>query len=796
MAKRPAAPRTFFLNEAHEHTRGEKGGGGRPATFSTIQWAAKGRYLANSLRAVRTATSKSRDPLRDKRFFLVSRPEPVVRQDSTSQKAKDNLRDVRTDFAGEHSRLFEKLDLELVRVTTAGDAIVHARPAVLDRLEATAARLGEVGARERARWAFLREFGEASIETRIDLPWLEGLSTREGHEVIVEFQPVLTRAEVDLLISDIGESLAQGKEERIMGAGRDLSGRRWLRLCARAATIRRLAEGYYSIQSIHTPLRATLFAAAPARRGGGREVGNVTPPNMELLPVVAVVDAGVPREHPSLAPYRRGEYRHPQADQVDPLDHGSRVASRVVFGEVGAGPVVAPPLGRCRYLDVVLPLVENGGPTPVLDGKAVFEALRGTRANYPDVRVFNLSFGSFVALDRLPETERFETLALLQDLDNFAFEHDAIVVVSAGNTQPGVVPAKPYPAHIDEPDWQLGAWAAGFNTLVVGGFLPRVYPDGLVKLAGWPSAFTRIGPGIAGAPVPNYSAGAGDCTPNYQWAPGLGVETLNRDGLWDDAPGTSHAAPIVAREAALVLHGLEKYCSTTARAFSSTAKAFLRLVARHIQPSQRLSTAAQKLAEKTLGQGLPDAARLDRPLAESAVFLWQGTLDEPGDTARIRLPIPREWLAEARSPKLRTVCAWNTPVSAAAPDIWASRKVSMQVRPGFEDQAPRASGRAVGAYPMIDKTYDLDREALRSLKIEPGDDEWILEVSYEERGPYPVGVVVSDQQRVSVVWELFDAEPNGISPQGAIQAMVLTADMISLGGAVQPIWSPIRIPTS
>jgi hypothetical protein len=789
------APRTFFLNETHEHTRGEKGGGGAPATFSTIRWAEKGRRLAQSLKVARAAISKSRDPNRETRFFMVSRPERVVHQDSKSKKATNNLRDIKTVFGGEHAKLFEKLDLDLVRVTAQGDAIVHARPAVLDRLEATAAHLDEVGSRERARWAFLRDFSHASIETRIDLPWLANLGAKDTHEAIVEFQPVLTRAEVDTLISVLGTELSQARGESILGAGRDLSGRRWLRVRARPSSIRSFAEGFQSIQSIHAPLRATLFAAGPHRppAGGARLVA---PANLEKLPAVAVLDAGIPREHPVLAPYRRGEYRHAQADQIDPGDHGSRVASRVVFGDVAAGPPTTPGPGRCRFLDVVLPLVDTSGPEPLLDGKAVFDVLRATIASYTDVRVFNLSFGSYVPLERLLETERFETLAALQDLDNFAFEHDAVVVVAAGNTQPGVIPATPYPAHIDEPDWRLGAWAAGFNTIVVGGYLSRVYPDGLVALTGWPSAFTRIGPGVANAPVPNYAAGAGDCTQNYQWGPGLGVETLNRDGLWEDAVGTSHAAPIVAREAALLLQSLERYCGPPVRPFSSTAKAFMRLVARHVTPAQKLSAAAQKLAARTLGAGLPSAVRLDRPLASSAVFLWQGTLDEPGEVARVRLPIPRGWLKEAKVPRLRTVCAWNTPVSAAAPEVWASRRVSLQVRPGFEAQAPRAHGRSIGAYPMIDRTYDLDEDHLAALNIEPADDEWILEVSYEEVGPYPVGVTVNDQQRVSVVWELFDEATDGVSPQELVQEMISTADMIRLGGSQQAIWSPIRIPTS
>jgi hypothetical protein len=215
-----------------------------------------------------------------------------------------------------------------------------------------------------------------------------------------------------------------------------------------------------------------------------------------------------------------------------------------VFGEISdVGPGFVPPPGRCRFLDVVVPAFRNGDDELELDDKAIFDSIRDVARNYPDVRVFNLSLGSYLALDQYPETVRQERRAELQDLDNFAFEHDVVVVVSAGNTRRGVVPNVDYPRHVDEPDWRLGAWAAGFNTFVVGGFVPRPNTDGVARRQGWPSPFTRVGPGVAGAPVPGFSAGAGDCTDAYQWKAGLGVWTANKVGGWEDVPGTSHAAP-------------------------------------------------------------------------------------------------------------------------------------------------------------------------------------------------------------------------------------------------------------
>jgi hypothetical protein len=64
--------------------------------------------------------------------------------------------------------------------------------------------------------------------------------------------------------------------------------------------------------------------------------------------------------HPVLAAYRRGEFRHREAEQIDPGDHGSRIASRIVFGHVVVDrPGYVPPHGQCRYVDAMVPADRN-----------------------------------------------------------------------------------------------------------------------------------------------------------------------------------------------------------------------------------------------------------------------------------------------------------------------------------------------------------------------------------------------------------------------------------------------------
>lgn len=790
------APRTFFLNESHEHARGEKEGGGRVPQYTRIDWQAKGDRIAKSLRAARTLIRKTPDPVRESHFFMLSTAESKVEKISKDKKkAIDGRVAENVHLAGEHARIFQRLGIDLLGVTSAGAALVHADADRVDQLIATAAGLVGAGAREQSRWALLSEFQPAPADTRADPNWISTLPTRTLADVIVELQPLLTRAEVEAVARALRESLTQTAGEEVTAAGRDFSGRSWIRMSLPRKKVALFADQFQSIQSIHSPLRSPLFAASakmPPVSGGAP----LPPPTSANLPAVAIVDSGVPRGHPILSAYRRGEFRHAAAGDSASNDHASRVASRVVFGDVDASRSgYVPPAGQCQFLDVVVPaFAERIGEVPIieLDDKAIQEVIGDVARNYPDVRVFDFSFGSYQPLKRLDEVRRRERLVELQDLDNFIFANDVLVVVAAGNSPLGAVPNQQYPGHAEEPDWGLGAWACGFNTLVVGSYVGQPHPDGLAGNTGWPSPFTRIGPGLANAPVPNFAASGGDSTKDYGYQSPLGVWTCGRTGLWEDAVGTSFAAPIVAREAAILLQQLQRQCAPGVPCFASTARAFLWLVARPAG-KQPFPPLVRDLARLTLGQGLPRADRLFRPDGSNAVLVWQGTLEDAMSIARIRVPVPPDWLTAANQPSLRVVCAWNTPVSAAAPDVWASRHVTARLKPTLGADAIHGTRKSYGTYPIIDRVWRLDREDSNPPSRALASDEWVIELSYEDVGPYPATLLVAPQQKVSLVMELFDDSSDPVSPQEELQKLPIAHTMIRLAGVPREIQVPVKI---
>lgn len=760
-------PRTFFLNETHELARGERESGGRLPRLADVDWESRAQQISLSLAKARDVVDESRDPLRRRRYFLATVPNEKIRKLSgDKRRAPRGIVEEETDYAGEHSSVFRRLGLDLLAVDRKGRALVHAWPSRVEQLLSTASTLPDVGPRERARWITIDSFVEAPATFRLDEEWLEPLPEGSILDAVIELQPLLSRIEVDEVIrAVVGFAQAQGQRIPFERAGVDFSGRRWYRGSFARETLRQIADEFFSVQSLHPPLQTEVAAIRSSKNpseqpastsvGSGSEVG--------LLPVVAVVDVGVPRDHRILASYRRGSYVGLGTPTGIQTEHASRVASRVVFGEQDYAAGIEAE-GTCAFYDVNV--AEDAFR---IDDKSVVEALQAVVGTSPDVRVFNLSFGEYEALDSFRDVERSEKLLLLQDLDNFIFRSDILVVVAAGNSRPGVIPSPAYPNHIEDPRWALGSWACGFNSLTCGSYVGRLNPEGLVRSRGWPSPFTRVGFGLCKAPTPEFSADGGNCTADFRWAPGLGVWTCNASGLWEDSIGTSYAAPLLAREAAFVMRSLQARCEEGARPFASTVKAFLALTA---EPPPEMPERVRPLAARTLGRGTGRSDRLVSANAHSAVIVWQGVLEGPEDMARISVPIPRDWLGKAAKPILRVILAWESPVNAAVEHRWSCRRVEVQLRPGIGGKAVRGRSSSHRSYPLLDRSYLLDSATLAKQSVTPpASDNWLLEISYREIAEYIATIEFSPHHRVGVAMEVLDADDEPVSPQSAMQAL-------------------------
>ncbi|MCC6527945.1 MAG: S8 family serine peptidase [Polyangiaceae bacterium] len=796
MTARPPAPRTFYLNERHELTPGEVPGGGSLPKYAPVDWGPKAARLHGSLERVRSAVAHSPDPLRDRRYYVVALPEPTVQKLSIDKRlAPSGTYDAEPRYAAEQSLEFSRLGMDLLDVHGDGRATVHATADRFEHLLATTQRLPEAGARERARWMTLREFDEVPLELKVNDEWLAALQSGVAVDAIIELQPLLSRAECQEVVRAIGAALGHASGgSRALAEKADFSGRFWLKARLTRAAIETIAGKFPSVQAIHPPLRSEVDAPTHPRRATPRRdlgPGATVVPRAATAgaPCVAVVDTGVPDNHPYLHQFRRpGGYRLPDAQQPYWGDHGSFVASRLVYGDLdlsGGVPRAMPP-GTCTFLDVMV--AED--PGHIYD-KELLAALDAVVATSPDVRVFNLSFGGKVPIEALDGITRRQRLALLQDLDNFIFARDVLVVVAAGNSVPGAVPATPYPDHLDDPSWRVGTWASGFNTLTCGASVERVVAGGVVTEVGWPSPFTRLGPGLAEAPVPDFGAHGGNGDHNYGHAPGLGVWGCTANGTWEDKSGSSYAAPLLARDAAFLLRDLQAVCPPGVRPFCVTAKAFLALTAERFGLPGR----HEKLERRALGLGRRRPLRLVQPLTSSAVFVWQGVVRGTDAVARVEVPIPRVWLRGAGMPTLRVACSWDAPAHAAVQDLWACRRVDVRLRaPGISRAVPVSRSRH-RSYPLYVVKFDIDPEKLeeKATTQRINADSWHVEIAYRQTAAYYPGINFAPEQRVALAMELLDESETATSPQAAVQALPVAQTMTRLGILTTPVAVPIRI---
>jgi hypothetical protein len=772
-------PKNYFLNENHELTTVEKSGFA-PQVKYRVNWSARGKQLHDSLERVRGRAERSHDPLSKRKYYLLAGSSREFEKVTKSKKGIETAKLEVVSFGGEQSKFFERIGLDLIEVHPNG-AIVHARPEVMAQLVTKTAQLAQLGAREQARFVAFESFDWISGNLKFDQEWLDEIGQKPA-EGYIKLQPLITELEADMVIRSLDEFFHAHTGVALLGKGRSYMGRYFLRAKVNAQLVKKLANEFVSIQAIHPPLIALASALPPDISLQPSSARPAAIPHATSLPCVGVVDTAVPPEHDWLKAYRRAIVLGANCANTENDNHGSMVASRVVYGDVDLSNSATLPAASCRFLEV---RVGTGQSNRILS-ESVSGALANAIAQAPDVRVFNLSFDK--RLDGVPQTQRATTLRHIEEIDNFAFDQDALLVVAAGNPERGVIPNPDYPLHFDDPGWQLQSYPRAFNALTCGSMVPRLSAGGLASVLEAPSPICRVGPGFAGSRKPDFCATAGNTDENHNPLPGSGVWGFSALGQASEGFGTSLAAPLLAREAAFVLESLRSKCPEDSRPFACAAKAILALTADDVgsRVVNRDST-LKPLVERTLGYGCAGAARFKTPPQSRARFIWQGVLKHEGNVVRVQLPIPAAWVTEANSPHLQIAVAWDTPVNSAAEIQWSCRDVEIKVRPGPDAKAVYSlrDGSRVGGYPLFKRTWNFEKA--REKKIVEGD-AWTLEFSYSKIAAYAAGHFPSPAQRIAFAAEIWDDAEEPVEPHSYVQSLPIASTLMQLSNT--SAWLP------
>jgi len=382
------------------------------------------------------------------------------------------------------------------------------------------------------------------------------------------------------------------------------------------------------VSCVDRPPCSTYFRPSELRLSLS-EVDTGSPPDPRD-PAIVVLDSGILSGHPLL---KNGVgdaiSLFPEHDGTDDVGHGTMVAGVALYGDIKKCADT-----RCFHPPVWIlsakvmrgvkdpetgDIVASYDEEHLLENQ-ILQALQSFTERYDNVRVVNISFGD----PALCISGGKQQSMLASFIDELAHEHGLMFVIATGNNDEMDFPDK-YPHYLyeDGKRCRIVDPASSVYALTVGSitqdYVSHKAEAILVPYQGYPSPFTRAGPGLNGMIKPELVEVGGMRpynvqTPYYMEGAQTGIFVVNpqwmrESSLLTTECGTSLSAPKVANYLARLC---KRYPSYT----SNTIKALLLASARipDVRPEPLnvnvcgLSTKAAEPIYNIYGFGQPDLA--------------------------------------------------------------------------------------------------------------------------------------------------------------------------------------------
>jgi hypothetical protein len=412
-------------------------------------------------------------------------------------------------------------------------------------------------------------------------------------------------------------------------------------------------------------------------------------------PAVCVIDSGIQEGHVLLATaidtptshcFLPGVAATDVADYVAPGGHGTRVAGAVLYGETipqDGQPQLPFWIQNARVLDQ-----QNQMPEALFPPAAIRAAVERFHLNGRHTRLFNHSINATA-----PARTRYMS-AWAAEIDTLSYQHDILVVQSAGNVPTiGNVPLigirdhltadRQFPLYLSEASCRVANPAQSLQALTVGSVAYGPFDAGgwksFAEQPGHPSAFSRSGFGIWGVIKPEVVEYGGDAVRTDNNPPDVLVGSripnvcpdLVRSTMHPPSPasardeaGTSYAAPKVSRIAAAVQELLPDEPSLLYRALivqSAQWPTWAETVLNQLRlPEPPPGVARQSLLDQAgriiqwLGFGVPDAARATTNTDHRTTLITSGVTSIRARECHIyQIPIPAELRAAGEDYDIR-----------------------------------------------------------------------------------------------------------------------------------------------
>lgn len=492
--------------------------GGEPPLFRK-DYAKHGKTLQRQIESLREVVSARRDAKLTKQYIV----EVAVPKSVPIRKHKARLEQVGIEFIG-YSRSAQ--NVAIAKIT---------KPAfseLTDRIQRYATSSKHVG---RSNLSVIEQFGEVPIDQKVDVE----LRKMAGNvPCVISLYNELSNAEKQEVLHSLFR-LLQERGISDLQIHNLLSGTATLVAELPSALIEEVGEEYLTVKSITRNGRAVITKTV---------VGQSLPEGIEVLEpetksIVAVVDSGV-CEAGLLSPLVCERYSvMPFGTAAKDVEHGTLVASRVLFGErfesLTKGAKLAP---SCQVIDLSVFGVDSTGEVRGLSEADLITVLDNhVPAMAQKARVFNLSLG----FDRAVESGVFSLLAT--EIDFLSKTFDVLFVIAAGNISQ---PTGDHPLHFLHPSSRIQPPSESLLGLSVGSVAKYSIP-GCISKPNEISAFSCIGPGSDGGLKPEVVAHGGNLLEGWIESARVGVCGLDASGTrLAYSVGTSFAAPLISRMAA------------------------------------------------------------------------------------------------------------------------------------------------------------------------------------------------------------------------------------------------------
>lgn len=467
-----------------------------------------------------------------------------------------------------------------------------------------------------------------------------------------------------------------------------------------------------------------VFHAEETRAITPRDFAAVAAPPADG-PALCIVDSGVNDGHPFLGKH----VVHASAvlkNTTSPADlngHGTMVAGLAVFGSIRACYASGVFASTVRLYSARVLNDSNRFEDESLIVRQTEDAIRRYYNAPYNCRIFNLSIGSAEPAFRA-DGERQTVWA--ERLDYLCRTLKILIVVSAGNYSSVFTTRSDeaerfkatYPAYLLDHEARLNDPATAAIPVTVGAIAEHDLHaarqglganDIVSPLAGvdHPSPFTRVGLGLAGAIKPEFVEYGGNAiftgTMNSRRViqePGTAVMSLSNkplERLFSFNAGTSFAAPLVARRAALTWSALTAVLGS--QPDPNLVRAVLGVSAR-VPSSMKAAVTDESSLFRFAGYGQIDEARAFNSFDNDVTMVAEGK--QKLDTFSVyAVPVPDVMLQAAGLKTIRVALAYDPPVRRRRMDYLGVEMAFQMIRGKTLDEV-------IAAYRALDPSVETE----------------------------------------------------------------------------------------